>query len=179
MAKRIPNGEQYNLCFTAALYFVHRTKANKQTAWNIWFNNVLNAKVTYIAAHYMVDSRYHLHINRHLMQTWCKLVSICCYWHKSSTAWPLVFFTFVNIALCFTLAVCRFCFQAVDWLAGPPDLPPHSVDVWGATSPRKSAQGLCNIKLFQLWARTLHSLFIINDGNPLLSPCELRGVAEK
>jgi len=43
-------------------------KANKQTAWNIWFNNVLNAKVTYMAAHDMTDSRYHPHLNRHLMQ---------------------------------------------------------------------------------------------------------------
>jgi hypothetical protein len=35
MAKGIPNGEQYDLCATVILYFVHRMQANTKTARNI------------------------------------------------------------------------------------------------------------------------------------------------
>jgi hypothetical protein len=103
MAKRIPNGEQYYLRFTAALYFVQRMKANKQTAWNIWFTNVLNAKVTYMAAH-CYDQQPISPPPQLSLDTICKLVCLLLLVQKLNCL-TLALFTFVNTALCSTL--CR------------------------------------------------------------------------
>ena len=105
----------------------------------------------------------------------CKLVSVCCYWHKSSTAWPLAFFTLVNTAFFVPLlqladSVSRL---SIGWMVHQIC---HLIQLTSEERVVRESLLKAHVTLNVFSCGLEHCsqpLFVMNDRNPLLSPCQL------